>query len=141
MLTRAHEKEFGVIDDKNKPIADRRRQGGEQEQEGHIPYGEYGGWHKAASGQPTVTTTSKNLGNPAARASTRRRSPGVLCPQVKEGGAGCGEGRRKSALRGEGEVVTKKGAQGQVHQGVVDGSGATRGGRTYLINQDIPCLV
>ena len=31
--------------------------------EGQAPYGEYGGWHKAAKVDcPTVTTTLKNLG-------------------------------------------------------------------------------
>ena len=65
MLTRAHEKEFGSIDDKNKPIwqiaEDREENKGQRKD--NLPYGEYGGWHKAAKvDSPTVTTTLKNLG-------------------------------------------------------------------------------
>jgi len=65
VLTRAHEKEFGSIDDKNKPIwqiaEDREENKGQRKD--NLPYGEYGGWHKAAKvDSPTVTTTLKNLG-------------------------------------------------------------------------------
>ena len=57
MLTRAHEREFGpegsgsLTDDDGKRGKD------------NAPYGEYGGWHKAAKvDSPTVTTTLRNLG-------------------------------------------------------------------------------
>uniref|UniRef100_A0A6Q2ZEV4 Kinesin light chain n=1 Tax=Esox lucius TaxID=8010 RepID=A0A6Q2ZEV4_ESOLU len=44
ILTRAHEKEFGSVDD-------------------NTPYGEYGGWYKACKvNSPTVNTTLRNLG-------------------------------------------------------------------------------
>ncbi|XP_078675484.1 kinesin light chain 1-like isoform X41 [Branchiostoma floridae x Branchiostoma belcheri] len=63
VLTRAHEKEFGAGSD-SKPIwmhAEER-----EENRGKFkdtPYGDYGGWHKAAKvDSPTVTTTLKNLG-------------------------------------------------------------------------------
>ncbi|XP_078675482.1 kinesin light chain 1-like isoform X39 [Branchiostoma floridae x Branchiostoma belcheri] len=66
VLTRAHEKEFGAGSD-SKPIwmhAEER-----EENRGKFkdtPYGDYGGWHKAAKVDryrvPTVTTTLKNLG-------------------------------------------------------------------------------
>ncbi|XP_071478529.1 kinesin light chain isoform X12 [Diadema antillarum] len=70
VLTRAHEREFGISgDDKdNKPIW---MQAEEREEKGkfkdNAPYGDYGGWHKAAKvdrsqSSPTVTTTLKNLG-------------------------------------------------------------------------------
>ncbi|XP_013397481.1 kinesin light chain isoform X4 [Lingula anatina] len=69
VLTRAHEKEFGKVDGDNKPIW---MQAEEREENKHLyvgkfkdnaPYGEYGGWHKAAKvDSPTVTTTLKNLG-------------------------------------------------------------------------------
>merc|ERR1712241_535217 len=64
VLTRAHEREFGTIDDHNKPIwqiaEDREENKNNPE---NLPYGEYGGWHKAAKvDSPTVTTTLKNLG-------------------------------------------------------------------------------
>ena len=85
MLTRAHEKEFGSIDDKNKPIwqiaEDREVSQSHfilahmvltylilsyqenKNRKDNVPYGEYGGWHKAAKVDcPTVTTTLKNLG-------------------------------------------------------------------------------
>ena len=64
VLTRAHEREFGLIDQKNKPIwqvAEEREEN--KSSLSDIPYGEYGGWHKAAKvDSPTVTTTLKNLG-------------------------------------------------------------------------------
>lgn len=55
VLTRAHEREFGTeTDGKN----GERGRGGD-----NAPYGEYGGWHKAAKvDSPTVTTTLRNLG-------------------------------------------------------------------------------
>merc|ERR1712117_302102 len=64
VLTRAHEREFGSIDEKNKPIwqiAEDREEN--KNNLDNLPYGEYGGWHKAAKVDcPTVTTTLKNLG-------------------------------------------------------------------------------
>uniref|UniRef100_A0A6M2DNV9 Kinesin light chain n=1 Tax=Xenopsylla cheopis TaxID=163159 RepID=A0A6M2DNV9_XENCH len=65
VLTRAHEREFGTIDGDNKPIwqvAEEREENKLKSRE-NAPYGEYGGWHKAARvDSPTVTTTLKNLG-------------------------------------------------------------------------------
>lgn len=65
VLTRAHEREFGAIDGDNKPIwqvAEEREENKHRNRE-NVPYGEYGGWHKAAKvDSPTVTTTLKNLG-------------------------------------------------------------------------------
>jgi len=64
VLTRAHEREFGSIDERNKPIwqiAEDREEN--KNRKDNLPYGEYGGWHKAAKvDSPTVTTTLKNLG-------------------------------------------------------------------------------
>ncbi|CAB4029256.1 kinesin light chain isoform X6 [Paramuricea clavata] len=55
VLTRAHEREFGTETDGK---YDERGRGGD-----NAPYGEYGGWHKAAKvDSPTVTTTLRNLG-------------------------------------------------------------------------------
>ncbi|XKL66143.1 hypothetical protein PGB90_009563 [Kerria lacca] len=65
VLTRAHEKEFGTIDGDNKPIwqVAEEREENKNRCSGNAPYGEYGGWHKAAKvDSPTVTTTLKNLG-------------------------------------------------------------------------------
>ncbi|XP_023842497.1 kinesin light chain 1 isoform X1 [Salvelinus sp. IW2-2015] len=66
ILTRAHEREFGSVDDENKPIwmhaEEREEQSKGKQQDGSL-FGEYGGWYKACKvDSPTVTTTLKNLG-------------------------------------------------------------------------------
>uniref|UniRef100_A0A8C6UMW5 Kinesin light chain n=1 Tax=Neogobius melanostomus TaxID=47308 RepID=A0A8C6UMW5_9GOBI len=62
ILTRAHEREFGSVDDENKPIWMHAEEREEQSKDG-APFGEYGGWYKACKvDSPTVTTTLKNLG-------------------------------------------------------------------------------
>ncbi|KAH7941400.1 hypothetical protein HPB49_013334 [Dermacentor silvarum] len=65
VLTRAHEREFGCVSGDNKPIwqlAEEREENKSQRRD-NAPYGEYGGWHKAAKvDSPTVATTLKNLG-------------------------------------------------------------------------------
>ncbi|XP_038130206.1 kinesin light chain 1 isoform X1 [Cyprinodon tularosa] len=66
ILTRAHEREFGSVDDENKPIwmhAEEREEQSKGKQKDSSPFGEYGGWYKACKvDSPTVTTTLKNLG-------------------------------------------------------------------------------
>ncbi|KPP61239.1 kinesin light chain 1-like [Scleropages formosus] len=66
ILTRAHEREFGSVDDENKPIwmhAEEREEQSKGKQKDGSPFGEYGGWYKACKvDSPTVTTTLKNLG-------------------------------------------------------------------------------
>uniref|UniRef100_A0A4W5QJB0 Kinesin light chain n=1 Tax=Hucho hucho TaxID=62062 RepID=A0A4W5QJB0_9TELE len=66
ILTRAHEREFGSVDDENKPIwmhAEEREEQSKGKQQDGSPFGEYGGWYKACKvDSPTVTTTLKNLG-------------------------------------------------------------------------------
>jgi len=65
VLTRAHEREFGAIDGDNKTIwqVAEEREENKGQNKGNTPYGDYGGWHKAAKvDSPTVTTTLKNLG-------------------------------------------------------------------------------
>ncbi|KAM9014257.1 kinesin light chain 1 isoform 4-T4 [Ara ararauna] len=65
ILTRAHEREFGSVDDENKPIwmhAEEREECKGKQKDG-TTFGEYGGWYKACKvDSPTVTTTLKNLG-------------------------------------------------------------------------------
>ncbi|MGH0148998.1 UNVERIFIED_CONTAM: hypothetical protein FKN15_051985 [Acipenser sinensis] len=65
ILTRAHEREFGSVDDENKPIwmhAEEREECKGKQKDGSM-FGEYGGWYKACKvDSPTVTTTLKNLG-------------------------------------------------------------------------------
>ncbi|KAL4656353.1 kinesin light chain 1 isoform X7 [Arapaima gigas] len=66
ILTRAHEREFGSVDDENKPIwmhAEEREEQSKGKQKDGSTFGEYGGWYKACKvDSPTVTTTLKNLG-------------------------------------------------------------------------------
>jgi len=65
VLTRAHEREFGAIDGDNKTIwqVAEEREENKGQNKANVPYGDYGGWHKAAKvDSPTVTTTLKNLG-------------------------------------------------------------------------------
>uniref|UniRef100_A0AAQ4S562 Kinesin light chain n=1 Tax=Gasterosteus aculeatus aculeatus TaxID=481459 RepID=A0AAQ4S562_GASAC len=66
ILTRAHEREFGSVDDENKPIwmhAEEREEQSKGKQKDGSAFGEYGGWYKACKvDSPTVTTTLKNLG-------------------------------------------------------------------------------
>ncbi|TNN66970.1 Kinesin light chain 1 [Liparis tanakae] len=66
ILTRAHEREFGSVDDENKPIwmhAEEREEQSKGKQKDGSSFGEYGGWYKACKvDSPTVTTTLKNLG-------------------------------------------------------------------------------
>ncbi|KAK9972345.1 hypothetical protein ABG768_025660 [Culter alburnus] len=65
ILTRAHEKEFGSVNNDNKPIwmhaEEREESKGKRKDSGH--YGEYGSWYKACKvDSPTVNTTLKSLG-------------------------------------------------------------------------------
>jgi len=65
VLDRAHVQEFGTIGGDNKPIwqVAEEREENKSKNKDNAPYGEYGGWHKAAKvDSPTVTTTLKNLG-------------------------------------------------------------------------------
>ncbi|XP_068443608.1 kinesin light chain 2 isoform X1 [Clinocottus analis] len=65
ILTRAHEKEFGSVNNDNKPIwmhaEEREESKGKRRDSG--PYVEYGSWYKACKvDSPTVNTTLKSLG-------------------------------------------------------------------------------
>ncbi|XP_055686004.1 kinesin light chain-like isoform X1 [Lutzomyia longipalpis] len=64
VLTRAHEREFGPVDEQNKviwQIAEEREENKERNRE-QTPFGEHGAWMRAAKvNSPTVTTTLKNL--------------------------------------------------------------------------------
>ncbi|XP_043220116.1 kinesin light chain-like isoform X5 [Amphibalanus amphitrite] len=65
VLDRAHVQEFGSIGGDSKPIwqVAEEREENKSKNKDNAPYGEYGGWHKAAKvDSPTVTTTLKNLG-------------------------------------------------------------------------------
>lgn len=66
ILTRAHVKEFGSVDDDHKPIwmhAEEREEMSKSKHRDNAPYAEYGGWYKACKViSPTVNTTLRNLG-------------------------------------------------------------------------------
>uniref|UniRef100_A0A2I4CQJ0 Kinesin light chain n=1 Tax=Austrofundulus limnaeus TaxID=52670 RepID=A0A2I4CQJ0_AUSLI len=65
ILTRAHEKEFGSVNNDNKPIwmhAEEREESKSKRRDS-VPYVEYGSWYKACKvDSPTVNTTLKSLG-------------------------------------------------------------------------------
>ncbi|XP_048791444.1 kinesin light chain 4 isoform X2 [Lagopus muta] len=66
ILTRAHVKEFGSVDEEHKPIwmhAEEREEMSKSKHRDSAPYAEYGGWYKACKvSSPTVNTTLRNLG-------------------------------------------------------------------------------
>ncbi|XP_017889277.1 kinesin light chain isoform X2 [Ceratina calcarata] len=123
VLTRAHEKEFGAIAGDNKPIwqvAEEREENKHRNKE-NAPYGEYGGWHKAAKvDSPTVTTTLKNLG-----ALYRRQGKYEAAETLED----CALRSRRETL----EFVK----QGKVAQILGDEKGSTRrGSRSSLANSE-----
>ncbi|XP_044011424.1 kinesin light chain isoform X8 [Aphidius gifuensis] len=123
VLTRAHEREFGAIDGDNKPIwqvAEEREENKHKCLE-NAPYGEYGGWHKAAKvDSPTVTTTLKNLG-----ALYRRQGKYEAAETLED----CALRSRKEALN-----LVK---QAKVAQILGDEKGTTRrGSRSSLANSE-----
>ncbi|XP_067205018.1 kinesin light chain isoform X9 [Linepithema humile] len=123
VLTRAHEREFGAIDGDNKPIwqvAEEREENKHRNKE-NTPYGEYGGWHKAAKvDSPTVTTTLKNLG-----ALYRRQGKYEAAETLED----CAMRSRREAL----ELVNKA----RVAQLLGDEKGSTRrGSRSSLANSE-----
>ncbi|XP_037531512.1 kinesin light chain 2 [Nematolebias whitei] len=65
ILTRAHEKEFGSVNNDNKPIwmhAEEREES-KSKRKDSVSYVEYGSWYKACKvDSPTVNTTLKSLG-------------------------------------------------------------------------------
>ncbi|XP_075884010.1 kinesin light chain 2 [Nelusetta ayraudi] len=63
ILTRAHEKEFGSVNNDNKPIWMHAEEREESKRKDLAPYIEYGSWYKACKvDSPTVNTTLKSLG-------------------------------------------------------------------------------
>ncbi|XP_076282926.1 kinesin light chain isoform X4 [Lasioglossum baleicum] len=124
VLTRAHEKEFGAIASDNKPIwqVAEEREENKLKNKGNAPYGEYGGWHKAAKvDSPTVTTTLKNLG-----ALYRRQGKYEAADTLED-----------CALRSRKEQTLEFVKQGKVAQILGEGKGSTRrGSRSSLANSE-----
>ncbi|XP_032685854.1 kinesin light chain isoform X3 [Odontomachus brunneus] len=127
VLTRAHEREFGAIDGDNKPIwqvAEEREENKHRNKE-NTPYGEYGGWHKAAKvDSPTVTTTLKNLG-----ALYRRQGKYEAAETLED----CAMRSRREHVQQALELVNKA----RVAQLLGDEKGsARRGSRSSLANSE-----
>ncbi|XP_056156080.1 kinesin light chain 2 [Lampris incognitus] len=116
ILTRAHEKDFGSVNNDNKPIwmhAEEREESKGKRKD--LPYVEYGSWYKACKvDSPTVNTTLKSLGALYRRqgkmeaaetleeCATKTRKQGIdainqskVVELLKDGGAG-GANRRQS---------------------------------------------
>ncbi|XP_015587595.1 kinesin light chain isoform X6 [Cephus cinctus] len=127
VLTRAHEKEFGAIDGDNKPIwqVAEEREANKHRNKENAPYGEYGGWHKAAKvDSPTVTTTLKNLG-----ALYRRQGKYEAAETLED----CALRSRKEHIQQALDLVK----QAKVAQILGDEKGTTRrGSRSSLANSE-----
>ncbi|XP_069036568.1 kinesin light chain 2 isoform X2 [Lepisosteus oculatus] len=150
ILTRAHEKEFGSVNNDNKPIwmhaEEREESKGKRRDTG--PYGEYGSWYKACKvDSPTVNTTLKSLGALYRRqgkleaaetleeCATKTRKQGIdavnqskVVELLKEGAPAGGERRQsREGLSGPGGPRGDCGAEGEEPADWSgDGSGALR---------------
>ncbi|CAB1345442.1 unnamed protein product [Coregonus sp. 'balchen'] len=95
ILTRAHEKEFGSVNNDNKPIwmhAEEREESKGKKKEAS-PCVEYGSWYKACKvDSPTVNTTLKSLGALYRRQDAINQSKVVEL--LKDGAPGGGERRQ-----------------------------------------------
>ncbi|XP_070785622.1 kinesin light chain 2-like isoform X6 [Enoplosus armatus] len=125
ILTRAHEKEFGSVNNDNKPIwmhaEEREESKGKRKDSG--PYVEYGSWYKACKvDSPTVNTTLKSLGALYRRqgkleaaetleeCASKSRKQGIdainqskVVELLKDGGAGGGDRRHsREGINGPG---------------------------------------
>lgn len=107
VLTRAHEREFGSIDDHNKPIwqvAEEREENKNNPENTPPLLGEYGSWHRAAKvDSPTVTTTLKNLG-----ALYRRQGKFEAAETLED----CALRSRKEAMESAASAAKAKGSKG-----------------------------
>ncbi|TRY83355.1 hypothetical protein DNTS_015074, partial [Danionella cerebrum] len=147
ILTRAHEKEFGSVNNDNKPIwmhaEEREESKGKRKDSG--PYGEYGGWYKACKvDSPTVNTTLKSLGALYRRqgkleaaetleeCATKNRKQGIdainqskVVELLKDGG-GAGGDRRHNRDGGNGPGGARGDCEGDEAEWTGDGSGGLR---------------
>uniref|UniRef100_A0A8C9WAU8 Kinesin light chain n=1 Tax=Scleropages formosus TaxID=113540 RepID=A0A8C9WAU8_SCLFO len=147
ILTRAHEKEFGSVNNDNKPIwmhaEEREENKGKRKDSG--PYGEYGSWYKACKvDSPTVNTTLKSLGSLYRRqgkleaaetleeCATKSRKQGIdainqskVVELLKDGMSGAREQQSREAINGSGSPHgDAKGDEGAEWNG--DGNGSLR---------------
>uniref|UniRef100_A0A8C5CPA2 Kinesin light chain n=1 Tax=Gadus morhua TaxID=8049 RepID=A0A8C5CPA2_GADMO len=88
ILTRAHEREFGSVDDENKPIwmhAEEREEQSKGKQKDGSPFGEYGGWYKACKVDSiTSTITSNGTSIPSITSASHQGLDGVHKQRVAE---------------------------------------------------------
>ncbi|XP_063751925.1 kinesin light chain 2 isoform X1 [Eleginops maclovinus] len=150
ILTRAHEKEFGSVNNDNKPIwmhaEEREESKGKRKDSG--PYVEYGSWYKACKvDSPTVNTTLKSLGALYRRqgkleaaetleeCASKTRKQGIdainqskVVELLKDGGAGGGDRRQsREGINGPGgQRGENEGDDSAEWNGVSDGNGALR---------------
>ncbi|KAJ8248378.1 hypothetical protein GJAV_G00241390 [Gymnothorax javanicus] len=141
ILTQAHEREFGCVDEENKPIwmhAEEREEMKGRHRD-NTPYGEYGGWYKSckvnrrtsvqSSLSPTVNTTLRSLGalyrrqgKIEAAETLEECASRTRKPQVEALKGSDASRRRSSSVRYD-SSTDRGGEQGSVEWGG-DGSGA-----------------
>ncbi|XP_051574873.1 kinesin light chain 2-like [Myxocyprinus asiaticus] len=147
ILTRAHEKEFGSVNNDNKPIwmhAEEREESKGRRKDS-VPYGEYGSWYKACKvDSPTVNTTLKSLGGLYRRqgkleaaetleeCASKTRKQGIdainqskVVELLKEGGCGGGD-RRQSRDGVNGPGGPRGDCDGDEAEWSGDGNGGLR---------------
>ncbi|KAL4658686.1 kinesin light chain 2 [Arapaima gigas] len=146
ILTRAHEKEFGSVNNDNKPIwmhAEEREESKAKRKDSG-PYGEYGSWYKACKvDSPTVIATLKSLSMLYRRqgkleaaetleeCATKSRKQGIdainqskLVELLKDGMSGAGEQQSREAMNGPGSLRGDTKDEGAEWNG--DGNGSLR---------------
>uniref|UniRef100_H3CN09 Kinesin light chain n=1 Tax=Tetraodon nigroviridis TaxID=99883 RepID=H3CN09_TETNG len=126
ILTRAHEKEFGSVNNDNKPIwmhAEEREESKDKRRDAG-PYVEYGSWYKACKvDSPTVNTTLKSLG-----ALYRRQGKLEAAETLEE----CASKSRKQGIDAINqskvvELLKDAGGDRRHHRDGVNGPGGQRG--------------
>ncbi|KAM9500533.1 kinesin light chain 2 [Clarias gariepinus] len=145
ILTRAHEKQFGSVNNDNKPIwmhAEEREESKGKKKDSS-PYGEYGSWYKACKvDSPTVTNTLRSLGALYRRqgkleaaetleeCATKNRKQGIdainqskVVELLKDGGPGGDKRHHREGQNGSGGPRDSEGDEAEWSG---DGSGSLR---------------
>ncbi|TSN12201.1 Kinesin light chain 2 [Bagarius yarrelli] len=138
ILTRAHEKQFGSVNNDNKPIwmhAEEREESKGKKKDS-TPYGEYGSWYKACKvDSPTVTNTLRSLGALYRRqgkleaaetleeCATKNRKQSKVVELLKDGTPAGDKRHSKEGLNGSGGPRDSEGDEAEWSG---DGSGSLR---------------